>query len=713
MSRRIMLIGLVCGLIPALLAFAFIAWSTGRELRETAGMRARQAAEVRAQAVTQEVRKMKQLLLATAVNPVFREYFQAPPGSEAREKLKKEADKALQSLNRSFRNMVGESCFIQQGGQELARVVFEDIAPAEDLSPEEADAPFYKPAMEAAERQVIVNGPYLSPDVAVPVLAFATPVVVDGAKTALVHMEVPIAYFAQQLSLISGDHGLKAYLLDERGKVLVEAGRPVSEKGEFPAFRMPEGGWLTTRVPLNPDSGVSWQVVTAMPAPGTADLVRRLQGGIVVSLLGIGVCLVAGWALGRRMARPAVRLMEASERLAAGDLTVEEIPVQSRDELGRLVRSFNRMVGQLRDMIGRIERTSSRVSECSVRLAATADQTARATQQISTAIQVVAKGAAEQTHSAEETARIMDQLRQAIEQIAQGAQNQAGSVVETTETVGGMAQAIDQVHRTAREVSDAAARALAAAEDGGAAVEQAVAGMARIRDTALEAATRVKELGEKSQRIGEIVQVIGGIADQTNLLALNAAIEAARAGEQGKGFAVVAEEVRKLAERSARATKDISDLIGTIQAGLEAAVAAMDAGTREVEAGTALAASARRGLEGILEGMREADARVRTISAAAAEVAAKAGKVVKMVDDVAAVAEENTAATEEMAASSDHVSRAVRSVAAVSEETAASAEEVSASTDEVNRSAEEIRGTAQGLVEMARELQAVVSRFKL
>src|SRR5690606_9959702 len=144
-------------------------------------------------------------------------------------------------------------------------------------------------------------------------------------------------------------------------------------------------------------------------------------------------------------------------------------------------------------------------------------------------------------------------------------------------------------------------------------------------------ASSMEELGQHSARIGEIVQVIAEIADQTNLLALNAAIEAARAGEHGKGFAVVADEVRKLAERSGAATKDISELIDAIRQGIDVSLEAMQAGTREVQKGTELAAEAGSSLTRILDGIRTVNQQVGEISRSAEGIAQTAREVVENV----------------------------------------------------------------------------------
>ncbi len=399
--------------------------------------------------------------------------------------------------------------------------------------------------------------------------------------------------------------------------------------------------------------------------------------------------------------------------IATGDLTMGDLTVRSRDEVGELAQAFNKMSGDLRALLGQIAQSARLVSTASGEVASAAGQVATASQQITMAVQQVATGATEQSASAEETVSVVTQLRSGIMQVAQGAQDQARNVGVVSETIKQMAVAIQDVASSSQDVSAAAAAVLAAAERGGSDVRDTVNGMARIRDASQRAADRVLTLGESSVRIGEIVAVISGIADQTNLLALNAAIEAARAGEHGKGFAVVADEVRKLAENSNQATKEIGQLIDAIRSEVAAAVEAMSAGGREVEAGTQLADRAGKALEQILESMRRTHGYVQSISAAAEEVAASVDAAVSSVDDVAGVTEENLAATEGMTAFSDRVAESAQSVAAISAESAASVEEVTATTEEVGASVEEISASASSLAGTARGLEQLVAHFKL
>ncbi len=220
-------------------------------------------------------------------------------------------------------------------------------------------------------------------------------------------------------------------------------------------------------------------------------------------------------------------------------------------------------------------------------------------------------------------------------------------------------------------------------------------------------------MGSRSDQIGEIVTTIEDIASQTNLLALNAAIEAARAGEAGKGFAVVADEVRKLAERSSTSTREIGDLIKSIQKTVAEAVTAMDEGAKEVERGVLIANEAGVSLNDILKASEAVNQQADQAAAAAEQMSASANELVAAVDSVSAVVEENTAATEEMAAGSSEVTQAIENIASVSEENSAAVEEVSASAEEMSAQVEEVTASAQSLAELAKQLQDVVYQFKL
>jgi methyl-accepting chemotaxis protein len=200
--------------------------------------------------------------------------------------------------------------------------------------------------------------------------------------------------------------------------------------------------------------------------------------------------------------------------------------------------------------------------------------------------------------------------------------------------------------------------------------------MGAVREASVQASTAIRGLGEKSQRIGGIVDTITGIAEQTNLLALNAAIEAARAGDQGRGFAVVADEVRKLAEGSQQAAATIAVLVGEIQEETARAVAVVELGASRTEDGVQTVLRARDSFSSIGEAVEDMNARVEQIAAAVQQIAASSQRMQDDMLEVSAVAQESSASTEEVSAST--------------EETSASTQQIAASAQELSRTAEEL-----------------------
>jgi methyl-accepting chemotaxis protein len=418
---------------------------------------------------------------------------------------------------------------------------------------------------------------------------------------------------------------------------------------------------------------------------------------------------------------------------AANDLTVAvratTPPIENygTDEIGQTAAVTNQMLAKLKETIESYETAraglSGTVSE--VRIAAeavartsldlnsAASQSGSASSQIAQTINQVASGASEQARASFDTSNAAVELTAIISKVGAGAAETSTKVDAASAALTQMASAIALASAASSDVSGVAMEASSAAERGQAAVRQTVGEMARIQETVETASVSVTELGAKGERIGAIVETIDDIAEQTNLLALNAAIEAARAGEQGKGFAVVADEVRKLAERSSRATKEIADLIGEVQTGTEAAVKAMRAGADEVAQGTTLAEQAGRSLDEIAQAVDATQAAATRISTAVEAMNVASSGVVAASDAISAIAAQTNTAASRMTQSAETVSRSVESIAAISEENSASAEEVSAATEEMSAQAEEVVASASTLADMAQTLDALMARFRL
>jgi methyl-accepting chemotaxis protein len=532
-----------------------------------------------------------------------------------------------------------------------------------------------------------------------------------------------------------------------------------------------------------------------------ADTTRKFA---LIAGFGLILALGLGFLITRRIADPLRAVTRVSQQiadielpqlvnelnaLAHGDLnrtlsiSAQPLTITRRDEVGQLASAFNsvisrlqeagsafdEMAASLRALIGQVQANAVQIAAASQQIKSASEQSAEATQQVAATIQQVAQGAGQQTQSITQASSQIEQMTQAIDGVARGAQDQAQAVTETSEMVAQLVQAIEgvrqgavrQVDGTARaaqalsrldgelghvnevtgEMDSITGKAAKAGDDGISLAERSVRGMERVRTATEQLAGRVRDLGKRSGQIGAIVGTIDDIAEQTNLLALNAAIEAARAGEQGRGFAVVADEVRKLAERSTRATKEIATMIEGVQAGANEVVATMQETGKDVSEAVEWTERAKQAFHAIAEGVQSAVAqmkriqaaveRMRTASAqfgsamqdvsaiaesnqrAAEEMGTLSDKVETGIEGVSAVVEENTAATEELAASSGEIGGAVETVASVSEENSAAAQEVSAATEEVSAQIEEMAAAAHSLSEIAGQLQVLVSQFQI
>ncbi|MGV3654243.1 MAG: methyl-accepting chemotaxis protein [Noviherbaspirillum sp.] len=302
-----------------------------------------------------------------------------------------------------------------------------------------------------------------------------------------------------------------------------------------------------------------------------------------------------------------LRLMNELQEVADGDLTVEA--TVSEDITGAIADSVNYTVEELRGLVGRVTSTAERVTSAST------------------------------------------QAQSISSELLAASQKQSREIQETGQAVLGMAQRITDVSRSASESAEVARRSVSAAEQGSQAVENAIKGMSEIREQIQETSKRIKRLGESSQEIGEITELISDITEQTNVLALNAAIQAASAGEAGRGFSVVAEEVQRLAERSAEATKQIGALVRTIQTDTHDAVAAMEKSTQGVVEGARLSDAAGAALSDIRRVSNQLAELIEGISSATGEQAASAGGVAQHIQNILTVTEQTQEGTQQTAQS--------------------------------------------------------------
>jgi methyl-accepting chemotaxis protein len=404
---------------------------------------------------------------------------------------------------------------------------------------------------------------------------------------------------------------------------------------------------------------------------------------------------------------------EVLNKISAGDLTGRVAPSSDNELLVKLGEVVNGSIKNLRNLIEKMNVAARHIGSFTDEFIKNTNQVRQGAQQIAVSVQDMARGSENQSQSVLETSKILEGFLETINQIAKGAQDQAKGVEQTSLIVNEMSATIESTVSSLQNVIDVFRRSTATARTGKDAVAKAIDNITQLSATVEQAAEIVEKLGKSSKRISEITEVIDDIAEQTNLLALNAAIEAGRAGEHGKGFAVVAAEVRKLAERSAKATKQIAELIEGVQENTTLVVQGMRIGTQQVELGAKLGEEAKTALGEIMGVIENTDKEIQRVSGDLEKMVSQSQKIVESMDSVASVVEENTAATEEMAASSKQVEESMRKVLSISQDNAAAAEEISASTEEQTAGINEISSSVESLNGMARELEGIAKNFKM
>jgi methyl-accepting chemotaxis protein len=401
---------------------------------------------------------------------------------------------------------------------------------------------------------------------------------------------------------------------------------------------------------------------------------------------------------------------DTAVRISKGDLTEN---IQTLSETDTLGLAFNLMVNNLNSVLTRVVENSQSLATASGQLEQTAELSGKATEQIANTIQQVARGITQETESVSLTSHSVEQMARAIDGVAKGASDQSQAANDTSEVAVKINTDIEQVIQGINVVASNSMDAEKTAIEGKSVMQTNLEGMSAIKNQVALSTGKVEEMGRLSLNIGIILETISDIASQTNLLALNAAIEAARAGEAGKGFAVVADEVRKLAERSSSATKEINELIMNIQRTVADAVNAMHESTTEVDRGVEYSNLANQALATIMASVKTVNDQADKVNSAANNMRKAADDLTSSVERVSAVVEENTAATEEMSAGSQIVVEAIENISSVSEENSAAVEEVSASTEELSAQAREVADLAHSAAEIAKALDDAVAMFHL
>jgi methyl-accepting chemotaxis protein len=355
-----------------------------------------------------------------------------------------------------------------------------------------------------------------------------------------------------------------------------------------------------------------------------------------------------------------------SMAVAEGDLAVEVVPRSKRDTLGN---AFLRMSHGLQELVRTTRDSAGQVSAGSNQVAGAADESAKVSVQASSAI--------------EEVTSTMHEMSINVQNVVKNTQVQASSVAETSASIDQMVTSIQRVADTAKVLLDIANRSREEVVTGIATMEKATDGLNRTNHAIQSSAEIINVLGHRADDIGKIIEVIDDLAEQTNLLALNAAIEAARAGEHGLGFAVVADEVRKLAEKSTQSTKEIADLIQSIQREARQAVENMERSTRIVEEGLSLGNDLGSALHKISNVVTEVYKFSQEMGAATAEQSVGSSQIAKATGRLTEITQEINSAVEEQASGAQAVVRAMDKMRELVQQSASSSTELSAAAEQM------------------------------
>jgi len=320
---------------------------------------------------------------------------------------------------------------------------------------------------------------------------------------------------------------------------------------------------------------------------------------LVMGALGLVMGLTVAFLIARAITGAMSRMLGLIQEIAGNNLAVDDMDITSRDEIGQAGMALNKMKNNLREIIQSI--------------AGTAEHVASASEQISSS----------------------------ASQQAQGAETQKDQSAQVATAMQEMSSTVLQVSENSNKAAEASRQAAEVAREGGTIVDETLTKMRAIANSVSSTGKKVEELGKSSDQIGRIIGVIDDIADQTNLLALNAAIEAARAGEQGRGFAVVADDVRKLAERTTTATKEIAQMIQTVQQETKLAVTAMEEGTKQVEEGVKTTGRAGDSLKQIIHMSEQVGEMITHIATAATEQSSASEEVNNNMEQIAKLVKES------------------------------------------------------------------------
>ena len=583
-----------------------------------------------------------------------------------------------------------------------------------------------------------------------------------------------LANLLWQVEAAGGDHDVAFVVVERADRTVlaksasrewldrVDQAFPSGGGGRSGAFFERDGLYLLS-VPVPPASDPAGPPVAWVLAGLSADPVEEVVAGVRVSIFVILVVaaavLLGVLHLGIRnlVLRPLTAMSELAEKVSESDLT-GRAEVRSDDELGRVAESLNRIVRNLAETVQRIRgvseavaqvieratRTGATVADGAGTVSARVAETGRSMSQmlqslkgIAENVEVLAQGAEESSSSIVEMATTNDEVAENIGQLAGSVGETTAAIEEMTYSIKEVAKNVEQLSSTAEQTSSSMSRmnvsigqvesnanetarlseqASRDAELGAESIGRTLAGIDKIKASSKEAAAVIEQLGRRIGTVGNILGVIDDVAEQTNLLALNAAILAAQSGEHGKGFAVVADEIKDLAERTGASTKEIAELIRSVQDESQNAVHAMERGVKNVEEGVRLGLEAETALKKIQASSQRSTQMVKAIATATVEQARGSKDVTGAISRIAETVQQIATATAEQARGSEQIMKSAEKMKVITKYVERSSQEQATGSKQITRSIESIGEMANQLNraqrEQTREAEAVLGAVR-
>ena len=526
-----------------------------------------------------------------------------------------------------------------------------------------------------AEDKLTISDSYIDSFTNKLIVSATAPIKSNGRFMGVTCIDISLDALDQQVESMKYRGEGNGIVIERNGTVLATSGADVKTIQDIPEMAKhfdemlanSNGTFVLPPDPQNPKKSIfvyntlrtsGWIVGIAVPEEFVYSSLGSLRTTyFILVVIGAIVMFVFSLKMSSSITTAIEKLHAHAVQLAKGNLRMDNINIDSKDEIGSLATAFNDMSASLRALIGKMSNTSHQVAAASEELTASAQQSA------DTSVHVAEK----------------------VGEVNMNVNTQLGDIESAKESVDIVFRDIENMSEKTNVVTKASNETAESAQRGSKLMETAVGKMSNIEKSVMASAEVVKKLGESSQQIGQIVEAISGIAEQTNLLALNAAIEAARAGEHGRGFAVVSEEVRKLASESATSAEQIRDRINQIQHDTNLAVEAMQNGTKDVQEGT--------------EAIRE--------------VGEQFNQIMKRVDGIQQQMEGIGTSMKTVSEGANKIVKAVESIDEVSRQTAEHTNSISSDTETQSASNEEIAAASQSLSNLAEEMQEEISRFKI